>query len=162
MKAQNTLFADLLDFDLLEAACDIVWAAGNPISVTSRNGLIGIELPFYAHIFDGEGLIREESISPINHTLWMRVYGKDIVRLTLNVNDDRLPDDGSNVMLDMTESLNPMTLNVQQRDGGWQIVDAAGQTRMDITSKLPETQHWSDLIPTATKNSPGRVNDSPH
>jgi hypothetical protein len=116
MKAKNTLFADLLDFDLPEAAHDVVWAAGHPVSVTSHNGLIGIELPFFAHIFDGEGLGLDESVSPVNHTLWIRAYGEDVVRLTLNVNDDRLPDDATNVMLEMAGSLNPSPLTVEQ---GW-------------------------------------------
>jgi alpha-D-xyloside xylohydrolase len=147
MKTKNTLFADLLDFDLPEAAHDIVWSASNPTSVTSHDDWIHIQLPFFAHTFDGEVLARDESTAPINHTLWVRAYGKDIVRLTLNVDDDKLPDDGTNVMLDMAESLNPVALNVQRSDSGWKIVDAAGQTRMDITCKLPEIQHWSDLIP---------------
>ena len=125
MKTKNTLFADLLDFDLPEATHDIVWSAGNPVAVTSRNDLVAIELPFFAHKFDGEGLVLDESIFPINHTLWIRAYGEDIVRLTLNVNDDKLPDDTANVMLEMTESLNPSALKVQQSDNGWQIVDAA-------------------------------------
>jgi alpha-D-xyloside xylohydrolase len=150
MKARNTLFADLLDFDLPETARDVVWSAGHPVSVTSHDDLICIELPFFAYIFDGEGLVRDESAAPANHTLWVRAYGKDIVRLTLNVNNYRLPDDGLNVMLDMAESLKPLALNVQQSDSGWQIVDAAGQTRMAITCKLPEIQQWSDLIPGPT------------
>jgi len=147
MKAKNTLFADLLDFDLPEAAHDVVWAAGHPVSVTSHNGLIGIELPFFAHIFDGEGLGLDESVSPVNHTLWIRAYGEDVVRLTLNVNDDRLPDDATNVMLEMAGSLNPSPLTVEQGDNGWKIVDETGQTRLDISSKLPDIKHWSDLIP---------------
>ncbi len=147
MKPKNSFFADLLDFDLPEAAHDIVWSAGNPVAITSRSDLVAIELPFFAHKFDGEGLVLDESISPVNHTLWMRAYGEDIVRLTLNVKDDKLPDDAANVMLEMAESLNPSALKVQQSDNGWQIVDETGQARLDITCKLPDIQHWSELIP---------------
>ena len=150
MKPKNTLFADLLDFELPEAAHDIVWSAGNPITVTARNDLIAIELPFLAYKFDGEGLVLDESISPVNHTLWVRAHGEDIVRLTLNVNDDKLPDDATSVMLEMAESLSPSSLKVQQSDNGWQIVDETGQTRLDIACKLPDIQHWSDLIPGPT------------
>ena len=152
MKLQNTMLTDLLDFDSPETAQDIVWAAGSPEFVAAHDGLASIQLPFFAHTFDGEGLVLDRTSVLAKHTLWVRAYGKDIIRLTLNLKDSKLPDDNSNVMLEMSSSLQPVPLHVSENDAGWQVVDPSGQTRMEIARKLPETRHWSDLIPSPSES----------
>jgi alpha-D-xyloside xylohydrolase len=147
MKSQNNPLADLLDFDTPEASQDVLWSAGMPHSVHTLNGCTGIELDFSAQTFNQEGIELDKNIPPRRHTLWVRAYGEEIIRLTINFNDSEMPADENNPMLEMAGSLKQVPLSVAKNSDGWRLLDAAGKTRMEINNQSPAIKHWSDLIP---------------
>jgi alpha-D-xyloside xylohydrolase len=147
MKSKNNLLADLLDFDTPEASQDILWAAGAPRAVSARDGDVAVELDFYAQVLSEEGVRTADNIAPQKHTLWVRAYGEEIIRLTINFNSDEIPADSSNVMLDIDEKMKRFPLSLDQDSKGWKIVDPSGKIRMEINTQPALVKHWSDLIP---------------
>jgi len=85
MKSQNNSLADLLDFDTPEASQDILWSAGTAHTVSARDGNVGIELDFFAQLFNEEGIAPDKKTPPKRHTLWVSAYGEEIIRLTINL-----------------------------------------------------------------------------
>src|SRR6185369_13765893 len=100
MKSKNNLLADLLDFDAPEASQDILWSAGAAQTASVMNGSVGIELDFFAQLFNEEGIAQNNDIPPKRHTLWVSAYGEEIIRLTINFNGHEVPVDKNNVMLE--------------------------------------------------------------
>ena len=146
MKSQNNLLADLLDFDTPEASQDILWSAGTAHTVSARDGNVGIELDFFAQLFNEEGIVPDKNTPPKKHTLWVSAYGEDIIRLTINFNDDELPVVKNNVMLDINETLKQFPLSVEKNSEGWKVMDPMGKMRMKIINQSAVIKHWSDLI----------------
>jgi alpha-D-xyloside xylohydrolase len=147
MKSQNNPLADLLDFDTPEASQDVLWSAGMPDSVHTLDGCTGIELNFFAQTFNHEGIELDKNIPPRRHTLWVRAYGEEIIRLTINFNGSEMPADENNPMLEMAGSLKRLPLSVAKNSDGWRLLDATGKTRTEINPQSPAIRHWSDLIP---------------
>jgi len=147
MKPQNNVLADLLDFDTPDASQDILWSVGMPQTISTLDGDAKIELDFFSQTLNEEGIAPDENIPPKRHTLWVRAYGEDIIRLTINFNGDELPVDKNNVMLDIDETLKQLPLSIDQNSKGWKILDPMGKTRMEIHNQPPAIKHWSDLIP---------------
>lgn len=147
MKSKNNLLADLLDFDTPEASRDILWSAGAAQTASIVNGNVGIELEFFAQLFNEEGIARDKSIPPRKHTLWVSAYGEEIIRLTINFKSDELPNVKNNVMLDIHETLEQLPLSVEKDSEGWKIIDSLGRVRMKVNNQSPLIKHWSDLIP---------------
>jgi len=147
MKSQNNLLADLLDFDTPDASQDILWAAGVLCAVSVRDGDVAVELDFNAQVVSEEGIMTADNISSQKYTLWVRAYGEEIIRLTINFNRDEIPVDSNNVMLDIDEKVKRLPLSLDQDSKGWKIVDPYGQIRMEINTQPAPVKHWSDLIP---------------
>src|SRR5688500_15791496 len=147
MKSKNNLLADLLDFDAPEASKDILWSAGAVQTVSVVDGNVGIELDFFAQLFNEEGIATDKNIPLKRHTLWVSAYGEEIIRLTINFNGDDLPDVKDNVMLDIHETLKQLPLSVENDPEGWKIIDPMGKVRMKIDNQSPVIKYWSDLIP---------------
>ena len=105
MKSQNNVLKDLLDFDTPEASQDVLWSAGMPQSVQTLDGCAGIELDFLAQAFNYEGIEPDKNVPPRRHTLWVRAYGEEIIRLTINFNGSEMPGDETNPMLEVAENL---------------------------------------------------------
>ena len=147
MKSQNNVLKDLLDFDTPEASQDVLWSAGMPQSVQTLDGCAGIELDFLAQAFNYEGIEPDKNVPPRRHTLWVRAYGEEIIRLTINFNGSEMPGDETNPMLEVAENLKQPPLSVMKNSDGWRLLDATGKTRMEINTQSPAIRHWSDLIP---------------
>jgi alpha-D-xyloside xylohydrolase len=147
MKSQNNALADLLDFDTPQASQDVLWSAGMPENVHTLDGCAGIDLNFWAQAFNQEGIEPDKHIPSRGHTLWVRAYGEEIVRLTINFNGSEMPADGNNPMLEVAENLKQVPLSVAKNSDGWRLLDATGKTRMEINTQSPAIRHWSDLIP---------------
>ena len=130
MKSQNNPLADLLDFDTPEASQDVLWSAGMPHSVHKLDGCTGIELNFFAQTFNQEGIELDKNIPPRRHTLWVRAYGEEIIRLTINFNGSEMPADENNPMLEIAGDLKRLPLSVDKDSNGWKVVDPLGKTRM--------------------------------
>ena len=147
MKSQNKALADLLDFDTPEASGDVLWSAGMPQNVHTLDGCARIELNFCAQAFNQEGIEPDKNIPSRRHTLWVRAYGDEIIRLTINFNGSEMPGDENNPMLEVAENLKQLPLSVAKNSDGWRLLDATGRTRMEINTQSPAIRHWSDLIP---------------
>src|SRR5688572_29267935 len=147
MKSQNNLLTDLLDLDTPEASQDILWFAGATQTVHILDGNVGIELDFFAQLFNEEGIAPDKNIPLKRHTLWVSAYGEEIIRLTINFNGDDLPDVKNNVMLDIHETLKQSPLSVERDSEGWKIIDPMGKVRMKIDNQSLVIKYWSDLIP---------------
>jgi len=147
MKPQNNLLADLLDLDAPEASHDVLWSVGTPQTVRVQEGQVGIELEFIAQALVEEGIKPDKSIPPKKHTLWVRAYGEEIIRLTIDFNGDELCTDDSNVMLDIDDELERLPLSVDKDSQDWKVIDSKGKMRMEIITQPPSIKHWSDQIP---------------
>jgi alpha-D-xyloside xylohydrolase len=147
MKSQNNALADLLDFDTPEASQDVLWSVGMPHRVHTRDGCAGIELDFFAQTLNQEGIEPDKNIPSRMHTLWVRAYGEELVRLTINFNGSEMPGDENNPTLEVAENLKQVPLSVAKNSDGWRLLDATGKTRMEIKTQSPAIRHWSDLIP---------------
>src|ERR1043165_2419721 len=147
MKSQNNLLADLLDFDTPPASKDVLWTAGAARNVSARDGYVAVDLEFSAQAFNEEGIAPDKNILPKRHTLWVSAYGQEIVRLTIDFNNNEMPATKNNEMLEIDERLERFALSVEKNSEGWKIVDPMGKTRMEISTQSPAIKHWSDLIP---------------
>src|SRR5689334_3863593 len=112
MKSQNNVLTDLLDFDTPESSQDVLWSVGMPQNVDTLDGCAGIELDFWAQAFNHEGIEPDKNISSRRHTLWVRAYGEEIIRLTINFNGGEMPADENNPMLEIAENLKQVPLSV--------------------------------------------------
>src|ERR1051325_4094858 len=147
MKSQNNGLADLLDFDTQDASQDILWSVGMPQTVDTRDGFAAVELDFFAQTFNKEGIEPDKNMPSRRHMLWVRAYGEEIIRLTINFNSHEMPADENNPMLEIAKQLKRLPLSVEKSSEGWKLLDRSGKTRMEINTQSPVIKHWSDLIP---------------
>src|SRR5215211_5957894 len=122
MKSQNKALADLLDFDTPESSQDVLWSAGMPQSVHTLDGCAGIDLNFYAQAFNQEGIELDKDIPSRRHTLWVRAYGDEMIRLTINFNGSEMPADENNPMLEVAENLKQLPLSVAKNADSWRLL----------------------------------------
>ena len=150
MKQNNTQLADLLDFDTPEASGDVLWYAGKPEGVEAQGDVVAIRVPFHA-LQAKRNVVPDRERPSRLHTLYARAYGDAVVRLTIDLETGTLPDDGANVMLQMQPSMAPQPLAAAEREGGWDVVDAAGRVRLRLQIAEAPIHQWSDQIPAPTE-----------
>ncbi len=133
MRQKNEFAADMLDFDTEAHGGDILWVAGVPEQSEVLLGGIGaIDVPFFA--CSPGTVVADPSIQPKAHRLFVRAYGDDIVRLTINASEDSLPDDGQNPMLEWDRSLRRTVLSRTSEEGRLKFLDADKRVRFQVES----------------------------
>lgn len=142
MKQTNRFVNDMLDYDLPEAAGDVLWRACRPTGAHVSGDAVVLEVPFQAQKRGGAltAIVADDGCPRVNRELVVRAYGDSVIRVTLAV-DGEIPGDES-VMLEWHESLKPEPLSVKQTDKGWDILDTKGICRMCVKTWQPEPCPW--------------------
>lgn len=143
MKQANNFLYDMLDFDLPQAANDVVWLAGRCESVREENGNVVLGVPFYAQK-KGSGLERDKQAAPKHLDVFVRAYGDSVVRFSIGFGIHQPQND--NVMLDIDSSLKAIHLSTKRTDAGWDILDTNSAVRMRIKTQDKVSLRWSDLV----------------
>jgi len=141
---------DITDNIILEPAADqMLRVPGNVESAELLNdGGIKLSVPFAAYKANGQCFIKDESVPAKLHSICLKAYGSDILRVTF---------DPAGVAEEDTPMLNPesmpavMPLRVVTVEDGYEIYDSADNIRARINCASIKTKHWSDLLPATEK-----------
>ena len=144
MKQTNYHLFDFLDFDTDLQRDEALWKAYKPTAVESVEGDIHITVPFQKQLKAAD-MAADTQCEPISHTLILRAYGDEIVRLFLSTNG-QAPSDKSE-MLAYAPSVKQLPLTATFAEGVWQFHDANGKLRGELNLKEAVIDFWSDLQP---------------
>lgn len=144
MKQTNYHLFDFLDFDTDLQRDEALWKAYKPTSVESVEGDIHITVPFQKQLKAAD-MAADTQCEPISHTLILRAYGDEIVRLYLSTRGEQ-PTERSE-MLAYAPSVKQLPLAATFADNVWQFHDAHGKLRGELNLKEAVIDFWSDLQP---------------
>lgn len=119
-----------------------------PVSAEVVDGVIHLKIPFDAYT-GNHGLIREESIPTVIHTLCVRAMGEETLRLTF------APNGGEDIQT--SEMLSPATmptlqpLTTQIKEDSIELIDPKGRIRARFNTAPIQTTPWSDILPAGEK-----------
>ena len=143
MKQGNKFQTALLDWDDEATDGEVLWRAGKATAAEARDGVVHITAPFWAQV--SRAFIRDSAVEPREHTMEVRAYGPEVVRISLSLDDGEAAPDSPMLCLD--PALEPVPLSVREASEGWEIIDPDGLTRMRLEPGNPPIRHWSDLVP---------------
>ena len=151
MKQTNYHLFDFLDFDQNLQQDEALWTACRPTRIESVDGEVRISVPFQRQKLQND-MEADATIPREVHTLRLRLYSNDVMRLTIKFDDSRVAaltgDMEDDEMLHFDPSLHVMPLAVTQPEKGLFIVaDALGRTRARLDIREPQLDPWSDLLP---------------
>ena len=144
MKQTNYHLFDFLDFDTDLQRDEALWKAYKPTSVESVEGDIHITVPFQKQLKAAD-MAADTQCEPISHTLILRAYGDEIVRLFLSTRGEQ-PTETSE-MLAYAPSVKKLPLTATFAEDVWQFHDENGKLRGELNLKEAVIDFWSDLQP---------------
>ena len=144
MKQTNYHLFDFLDFDLDLQKDEALWKAYRPTSVEVVDGEIHIAVPFQKQQLNAD-MAADTKCEQVTHTLILRAYGSEIIRLFLST-EGRTPSDESE-MLAYAPSVKLMPLAATFADDVWSFTDSEGKLRGELNLKEAVIDFWSDLQP---------------
>ncbi|MBE6190310.1 MAG: alpha-xylosidase [Rikenellaceae bacterium] len=144
MKQTNYHLFDFLDFDTDLQRDEALWKAYKPTSVEAVEGDIHITVPFQKQLKAAD-MAADTQCEQVSHTLILRAYGEEIVRLFLST-CGQAPSDESE-MLAYAPSVKKLPLTATFAEDVWQFHDANGQLRGELNLKEAVIDFWSDLQP---------------
>lgn len=144
MKQTNYHLFDFLDFDLDLQKDEALWKAYRPTSVEVVDGEIHIAVPFQKQQLNAD-MAADTKCEQVTHTLILRAYGSEIIRLFLST-EGRTPSDESE-MLAYAPSVKQMPLTATFTDDVWSFTDSEGKLRCELNLKEAVIDFWSDLQP---------------
>lgn len=144
MKQTNYHLFDFLDFDTDLKRDEALWKAYKPTSVEAVEGDIHITVPFQKQLKAAD-MAADTQCEQVSHTLILRAYGEEIVRLFLST-EGQAPSDESE-MLAYAPSVKKLPLTATLADDVWQFHDANGKLRGELNLKEAVIDFWSDLQP---------------
>ena len=144
MKQTNYHLFDFLDFDTDLQRDEALWKAYKPTSVEAVEGDIHITVPFQKQLKAAD-MAADTQCEQVSHTLILRAYGEEIVRLFLST-EGQVPSDESE-MLAYAPSVKKLPLTATLADDVWQFHDANGKLRGELNLKEAVIDFWSDLQP---------------
>ncbi len=144
MKQTNYHLFDFLDFDTDLQRDEALWKAYKPTAVEAVEGDIHITVPFQKQLKAAD-MAADTQCEQVSHTLILRAYGEEIVRLFLST-EGQAPSDESE-MLAYAPSVKKLPLTATLADDVWQFHDANGKLRGELNLKEAVIDFWSDLQP---------------
>ncbi len=144
MKPTNYHLFDFLDFDPDLQRDESLWIACRPTEVTACDGDIRIRVPFQKQR-KANDMAADTSVPREEHTLVLRQYGQQILRLYLNSGERPMSDRSE--MLQLHERTAKVPLRADLADGVWRITTPDGVRRAEINLREPQLDRWSTLLP---------------
>lgn len=133
-----------MDFDLELSKNESLWKACKPTAVYEKDGDVYITVPFQKQVLSNE-MAADTSVPREEYTLILRQYSNKIIRLFCGFGDWEMTDQSE--MLQFSERVQKLPLQVKAGDGEWTIYSVEGVRRAWINVKEPKLDHWSDLLP---------------
>ncbi len=144
MKQTNYHLFDFLDFDTDLQRDEALWKAYKPTAVEAVEGDIHITVPFQKQLKAAD-MAADTQCEQVSHTLILRAYGEEIVRLFLST-EGQAPSDESE-MLAYAPSVKKLPLTATFAEDVWQFHDTNGKLRGELNLKEAVIDFWSDLQP---------------
>lgn len=144
MRPTNYHLFDFMDFDLELSKNESLWKACKPTAVYEKDGDVYITVPFQKQVLSNE-MAADTSVPREEYTLILRQYSNKIIRLFCGFGDWEMTDQSE--MLQFSERVQKLPLQVKAGDGEWTIYSVDGVRRAWINVKEPKLDHWSDLLP---------------
>ena len=144
MKPTNYHLFDFLDFDPDLSRDESLWKAYKPTSVYEKDGDICINVPFQKQVLSND--MAPDTTSPREeYTLVIRQYTSGITRLFIGFGEESMTDQSE--MLQFSDRVKKLPLQVTQTEGEWLITTQDGIQRALIHVKPPVLDRWSELLP---------------
>lgn len=144
MRPTNYHLFDFMDFDLELSKNESLWKACKPTAVYEKDGDVYITVPFQKQVLSND-MAADTSVPREEYTLILRQYSNKIIRLFCGFGDWEMTDQSE--MLQFSERVQKLPLQVKAGDGEWTIYSVDGVRRAWINVKEPKLDHWSDLLP---------------
>lgn len=144
MRPTNYHLFDFMDFDLELSKNESLWKACKPTAVYEKDGDVYITVPFQKQVLSND-MAADTSVPREEYTLILRQYSNKIIRLFCGFGDWKMTDQSE--MLQFSERVQKLPLQVKAGDGEWTIYSVDGVRRAWINVKEPKLDHWSDLLP---------------
>ena len=133
-----------MDFDEALSREESLWKAWTPTEVYERHGDIFLTVPFQRQKRQND-MEAESGMLQECHTLILRAYRPDVLRLFISMCGDELSDE-SDILLYAPE-FTPEPLTLQEEGSLYTIKDATGRVRAAIDTRPPAVDVWSRLLP---------------
>ena len=144
MRPTNYHLFVFMDFDLELSKNESLWKACKPTAVYEKDGDVYITVPFQKQVLSND-MAADTSVPREEYTLILRQYSNKIIRLFCGFGDWEMTDQSE--MLQFSERVQKLPLQVKAGDGEWTIYSVDGVRRAWINVKEPKLDHWSDLLP---------------
>ena len=144
MRPTNYHLFDFMDFDLELSKNESLWKACKPTAVYEKDGDVYITVPFQKQVLSND-MAADTSVPREEYTLILRQYSNKIIRLFCGFGDWEMTDQSE--MLQFSERVQKLPLQVKAGDGEWTIYSVDGVRQAWINVKEPKLDHWSDLLP---------------
>ena len=151
MKPTNYHLFDFLDFDPDLSRDESLWKAYKPTSVYEKDGDICINVPFQKQVLSND-MAPDTAFPREEYTLVIRQYTSGITRLFIGFGEESMTDQSE--MLQFSDRVKKLPLQVTQVEGEWIISTQDGIQRALINIKPPVLDRWSfAFTPTANVKS---------
>jgi len=144
MKQTNYHLFDFMDFDVDLQKDESLWKAWSPVNIREQDGDILMDVPFQKQKLQND-MAPDTDAPQVYHTLTVRAYRPDIIRLFITMTDDEMKE--STDILQMDGEVERETLTVNEDNGFYTITDTQGRTRATLDTRPYVLDHWSDLLP---------------
>ena len=144
MKRTNYHLFDWLDFDEQLQRDEHLYKLIGMDGIHEHEGDICVDVLFQKQELQNDMSPCSDE-APVCHTLIIKAYTEDIVRIFISMCGDE-PSDSSE-MLAMSPDIEQNPLHVEEGDGIFHFVDERGICLSTLDTRAPELDPWSDLLP---------------
>ena len=141
MRQSNYPLFDFLDLDDIHG--DVLWKACNPTDIAQSGEAVVINIPFKKEKVLNE-ISTDGQPTRVHHQMKLTAYGDQVLRISIGFGVSVMEE---SPMLELASELKITPLHVHRADKKWIVKDAKGKARAIINLAPPETDHWSDLLP---------------
>ena len=143
MQQTNYQLFDFLDFSPELNEGERLWRACSPTNIIKNNGEIFVTIPFQKQNNSNE-ITPDLSVDRKEYLLRIKAIGNKILRISMALSASVMED---SEMLELDACLQSTALTFEKSDLEWSINDLAGNKKAAISFHEPQTDWWSDLVP---------------